>query len=333
MLTAVKVADNPLAAGRPAAEPTAISLRLVEAVGASTSCTITPSFAAGDLQPADLLERAVDGAAPVHGRVPLTPMQIRTLRLPVDAASAAGVDLAADTEPHQPAYARYWLNNTGPAPRGNLPMTVHCEPSVVEAGDGVDGPVEITVRVASDSSVETAASLRVVVPDGWQAQPADFDVAVPPGGFAERQVQVTAPGQVPDGSWWVRVQAGADGHLVEDVTRVLVGTVTDAELAVTVTGPGPLGPGSEGAIEIALTSTARSELVAQVQLVSPWHTWELVPSWDTGATVAAGSTETVRLPVRVPPGTAPGRWWVLAKVAAAGGLYYSEPVELVVTAP
>jgi hypothetical protein len=256
-------------------------------------------------------------------------MQIRTLRMRVDAADGVR-DLAADIEPYQPSYARYWLNNTGPAPRGNLPVTMHTEPSLVDY-DG--GPVELVVRVASDRSTAAEAAVTVVVPEGWTAEPSRFEATVPGGEFAEQSVTVVPSADLADGSWWIRVRAAAGAETVEDVTRVLVGSVTEPELSVDVTGPGPLEPGASGSIDVRLSSSARSEISAQVQLISPWHTWELLPSWDTGALVAPGASATVSVPVQVPLGTEPGTWWVLAKVAAAGALHYTEPVSLVVSGP
>jgi len=224
-------------------------------------------------------------------------------------------------------YARYWLDNTGPAPRGNLPVTVHLEPPVVEP----TGPYDLTVRVASDRT-DRAEQLpvRLVVPAGWQVEPAALDVTVAAGEYVEATAHVTPPPDVADGVWWVRAQAETGGQLVEDVSRALVGTDPPAELAVAVQGPGPLRPGERGELTVTVTSGARSDIAARVQLISPWHTWELVPEWDTGVAVAAGDSATLALPVVVPVGTVAGAWWVVVKVAAAGRLHYGEPVELVV---
>jgi alpha-mannosidase len=68
----------------------------------------------------------------------------------------------------------------------------------------------------------------------------------------------------------------------------------------------------------------------RVQLISPWHTWQLVDDWDTGVRVAPGESEQVSFPVRVPAGADTGAWWALVKVAAAGSIHYTAPVEIVV---
>src|SRR5206468_11414573 len=99
---------------------------------------------------------------------------------------------------------------------------------------------------------------------------------------------------------------------------------------VDVRGPAPLRPGEAGSVQVNLASSARTDVSARVQLISPWHTWELLPSWDTGVDVVAGGSATLNLPVDVPASTTPGAGWGVGKVAAAGLLHYSEPVELVV---
>jgi hypothetical protein len=49
---------------------------------------------------------------------------------------------------------------------------------------------------------------------------------------------------------------------------------------------------------------------------------------NTGATVPARGRTKINFPVRVPPGHRPGRWWALVKLAHAGQLHYTQPIEL-----
>ena len=337
LLTALKASGNPLADGRAPGPVDALTLRLVEPRGASTSCTVSASFPIIDAAPLDLLERPADSPSLRAGDgrivVDLSPMQIRTVRIDTVGAEPdeAGDEavLASDVEPHQPVYTRYWLNNSGPAPRGNLPVTVHLEPLVVEQ----PGEFELILRVASDrSDAEVDVPIRMGVPDGWRATPDVLEATVAPGGYVENTVRITPPLDVGEGSWWVRAQASVGAQIVEDVARVLVGDRQDPEVSVSVQGPRPLSPGDEGSVEIAVTNMARSSISSQVQLISPWHTWEFVPTWNTGIEVPPGARATLSLPVAAPPGADPGTWWLLVKVATAGLLNYSEPVELSVHA-
>ena len=333
LVGAVKAAGNPLAEGRAPGPVDGITVRLVEPAGAAVWTALTPAFPVTGAAWTDLLERPLGEDAGTDGPavpVRLTPMQIRTLRLAVAPVTASGDPLAADTEPRQPVYTRYWLDNTGPAPRGNLPVTVHVEPQVVRTAE----PFELTVRVASDRTDAAAAvPVRLAVPDGWRAEPAQLRLDVAPGGHRDATVRITPPDGLADGSWWVRAQAESGGQLLEDVVRVLAGPAREPELRVEVRGPQPLRPGEHGRVEVTLSSAARSQLAARVQLIGPWHTWELLPEWDAGASLTPGGRQLLSLPVEVPPGTPPGAWWLVVKVAAAGLLHYSAPVELQVLAP
>ena len=94
---------------------------------------------------ADLLERP--GAALPVGpdgsvRVALAGAGVATVVLvPGIARPPAEVPLLPDREPVQPVFVGYWQHNSGPAPAGNLPVTVHADPSTVDGSRPVD-PVE-----------------------------------------------------------------------------------------------------------------------------------------------------------------------------------------------
>jgi alpha-mannosidase len=330
VVAAVKASGNPLAEGREPGPVDSLTLRLVEARGGAAPAAVSTSFPISAAGCADLLERPDDGpGVRLEGDrlvADLTPMQIRTVRIGVSGQEGTA-RLGARGEPHQPVYTRYWLNNTGPAPAGNLPVSVHVDPQVIDEPVGAEG-IELTVRVASDrTDAAVDVPLRLVLPDGWSADREEFVSAVPPGEFVEHTVRVSPPTQPQDGTAWLRVQAEVGEQTIEDVARVLVGTVPP-ELTVSVTGPQPLEAGEHGAVEVDLISAANSGMSVQVQLISPWHTWELIPIWNSGAALAPGGRQTVSFPVEVPVGAASGTWWALVKVGAAGRLHYSEPVVL-----
>ncbi|MBO0837703.1 MAG: hypothetical protein J2P28_19630, partial [Actinobacteria bacterium] len=237
--------------------------------------------------------------------------------------------LAGDHEPHQPVYSRYWLNNSGPAPRGGLPVAVHSSPAVAHWPGGQE--VELTIAISSDRTDEAVdIPVRLIAPAGWQSEPAAFHVQLEPGQHVQQVVRVTPPASLADGSWWIRAQATAGGQIIEDVTRIVVGTPSEPELSATLTAPGPLAPGDATAVEVVLANHARTDVITSVQLISPWHTWDLLPAWHAQAQPPAGGHATVSLPVQVPISALPGTWWLLAKLATAGILHYTEPVPLVV---
>jgi alpha-mannosidase len=94
------------------------------------------------------------------------------------------------------------------------------------------------------------------------------------------------------------------------------------------TDPLRLRPGQAATIDLTLDSDAATAISVQVQLVSPWHTWELFPDANTGVEVPARGRARMRLPVRVPDNHRAGRWWALVKLAHAGQLHYTQPIEV-----
>lgn len=327
IVAAVKASGNPIASGRAPGPVDGLTVRLVEARGARQDCTITAAFGIDSVTELDLVERE---RAELTDALTLDPMQIATVRLDV-APQNGNAPLADERDPHQPTYARYWLDNTGPAPIGAMPVTVHAEPTVVERAARSGEPIEITVTVASDrtdAAVDTEVEL--IVPHGWTAEPDRIPVSLPPGGFVRETVRVTPDGRSAPGIWWVRSRIDTGAQTVEDVTRVLVGESETPEIELALAGPEPLAIGDDDRLVAALTNHARTAVSARVQLISPWHTWELIDTWDTGITVEPGDTAHVTFACHARAGAEAGTWWALAKVAVAGRVHYSEPVELAV---
>jgi hypothetical protein len=209
---------------------------------------------------------------------------------------------------------------------GNLPVVVHVDPPHAT----VTGPVTLTVTVASDLTRDRAAGeVTVVVPDGWRCTPATVAYDLEPGGHVAAQVVVTADDAAPRGVHWVSARIRSGGQTVQDVARLLVGVdAPETVEALVRTDQLRLRPGRSTSIEVDLRSDAATAIAVQAQLISPWHTWELFPSPNTGVWIPAGDRVRLSFPVRVPPGHRPGRWWALVKLAHAGQLHYSRPIEV-----
>ncbi|HEY8300986.1 MAG TPA: NEW3 domain-containing protein [Jatrophihabitans sp.] len=327
VVTAVKASGNPVADGRTPPPVDALTVRLVEAAGRHQQYTIDTAFGVDAVTQLDLVERE---RGPITGPVPLAPMQIATLRLEC-AAGAGDTVLIDERDPHQPTYARYWLDNTGPAPIGGMVTAVHAEPTVVERAPGAGGPIDLAVTVASDrTDASTDTEVQLIVPTGWTAEPSTVAVSVPPGGFADLSVQVHPAEDAAPGIYWVRSRIPTGGQVIEDVTRVIIGASEAPELEVALAGPDVVDIGADARLVATVTNHARSPVSARVQLISPWHTWDVVDTWDTGVTVEPGGTARVTFACHAGPGTAPGTWWALAKVAGAGVVHFTEPVVLTV---
>jgi alpha-mannosidase len=326
-ITAVKASGNPVAAGRAPAPVDGLTVRLVETRGARQDCTVDATFDVTSRTELDLVER---DRAELSGALALAPMQIATVRLGVPAQEGEAV-LVDERDPHQPTYARYWLDNTGPAPIGAMPVTVHAEPTIVEATSRTDEPIELTITVASDrTDAQVDTELEMIAPHGWTVRPARVPVSLPPGGFVQTTVQLVPEANAAGGIWWVRSRIEVGPQTVEDVTRVLVGASETPEVEVSLVGPDPLSRGADDRLVAAVTNHARTAISARVQLISPWHTWDVVDTWDTGVTVAPGDTAHVTFGCHARAGVEPGSWWALAKVAVAGRVHYTEPVLLTV---
>ncbi|MFG1876028.1 glycoside hydrolase family 38 C-terminal domain-containing protein [Sphaerisporangium sp. NPDC049003] len=333
VLAALKATGNPLASGREAGEVGGVTLRLYEATGERVTARIRTDLPLTGAHRTDLLERPLS-PVPDDG-LELTGMEIATVAATLDrrgsrAAEGPGVALGPEGEPYQPVYTRYWLDNAGPAPSGNLPVAVHLSRTHV----AVEGSVELVVSVASGlTEGEVSGVVTIQAPEGWTCEPVERPYVLAPGGHAVFPVRVVPADGAEPGEYWLRAGISHGGQAYEDVTRLHVGGGHEAGLDVTVETPEVrLTPGgseaASGAVELLLRSPARTDVSVRAQLISPWHTFELIPEWNTGVVVPARGEARLRFEVQAPPGTRPGRWWAVVKLAGAGRLHYTEAIEI-----
>ncbi|RCG25353.1 hypothetical protein DQ384_31285 [Sphaerisporangium album] len=224
VLAALKPSGNPLASGRRPGAVDGVTLRLYEAHGGELTARVRTSLPLGDLQRADLLERP---RSPLQdATVTLTGMEIATLTaaltppIPAPGGRRTGIALGPEGEPFQPVYTRYWLNNTGPAPAGNMSVAVHLSRTDLAAGAE---PVELAVSVASGlTEGELSGVVTLLPPDGWTCEPAERPYALAPGGHASVPVTVVPPAGAEPGEYWLRARTSHEGQTYEDVTRLHV---------------------------------------------------------------------------------------------------------------
>jgi alpha-mannosidase len=333
VLTALKPAGNPLATGRlPARHVDRVTVRVYEATGRPAQTRIRLWAPITGAVEADLLEKPGGPSLSIGEHsvdMTLAGAAIGHLLVGVQAAGPDHRDDPAGrgcAEPHQPVFSRYWLHNSGPAPIGNQPVSVHVNPPYAPAS----GPVTLTVTVSSDLTEDTAAGkLNLVAPDGWRCTPPTVRYRLGPGGHSAYTVVVTPPEQPYAGVYWMRARTTYDGQTIEDVARLLVDVHAPETIdAAPHTTALRLRAGQSAAIELSLSSDAATATSVQVRLISPWHTWEMFPDANTGVDIPARGTVELRLPVRIPPGARPGRWWALVKLAHAGQLQYTQPIEV-----
>jgi uncharacterized membrane protein len=232
-------------------------------------------------------------------------------------------------EPAGIAPARYWLENAGPAPAGNLPVSVHASPSRAA------GPVELRVSVASSlADAEWTGVVTVSAPDGWDVRPAAWPVALPPGGWDEAPVRVGPAADAEPGDHLVAVSVEHRGQTVRDLVQVRVpGPVLNpGGIDVHIdTFALALRPGERDRIRVEVASTYRSPLDATLELLGPVDSWPLLPQWTVPVRLDGDDRRTLELPVAVPAGADPGEWWLLARLSGAGQVAYSATIPLTVT--
>lgn len=346
-LEALKPVGNPTPRG--SAEPPArgeATARLVERHG--TAARVTPSSTVADVAVAAKMTLLEEDTGAVGPDLELHGYEIATARITLDAGRLLdGRDerLGPDAEAAQPLYARYWLHNRGPAPLGGLPAVAHLEPHRISAGPD---PVRLRVTAASDC-VDRAlpATLDLVAPPGWSVTPSRLTGTLTPGGHLTADLTVTAPLGAAAGCYPVRAQLTLTGstlppawrQTVEDVALISVGDGTGAgagpglgEVLRLVEGPADVAvrAGQRDRISVVVGTDVAAALAMEAHLISPWGTWEWMGPAVLGARLPGAGQVRLDFDVAPPPGTAPGQWWALIRLAAAGHLLYTPAVAVVV---
>ncbi len=346
-LGTLKAAGNPLAAGsgQPVDPSEAVALRLVETCGTSTDVVVRSGLRRiSAASRVDLLEQprvqglASDGLT-LHGYEIAT--VLTRLNLP-QVLEADHTVLATDAEAAQPLYARYWLHNRGPAALGGLPAVAHLHPAHVAAEP--NSRVMLRLTVASDSSdAALHGKVRLLCPDGWEADPAELSFVLPPGEHLATDVELTMPPDVPPGLYPVRAELTVTGsaavsmppswrQMVEDVCVVSVAAPADVEVLRLISDPEPVevSAGETAWLTVTVGTDAQADLAVEAHLISPWGTWEWMGPPAIGREVPARGTVELGFEVAPPVWAEPGEWWALIRVGCAGRLVYSPAVTVTV---
>ncbi|MFF5496946.1 NEW3 domain-containing protein [Streptomyces aquilus] len=337
LLDALKPAGSPLARGSVGRTDPArgIVVRMHEVNGREVRARVRGPLAWTGGARADVLETPGEPLTPDPRGVldiPLNGFEVATvLATPAETAPAVPPDPGiAAHEPAQPVHTRYWLHNFGPAPRGNMPVTVYVSPTALTAA----GPVTATVRIASElTDAPVSGAVTFEVPPGWLAEPAELPYALGPGGFSLAEVTVTPPPDAEPGRHWLAARLAYGGQTYEDV------------VALDVPGGPPPGPtlvcalgaeritvrrGERVQVPVRLRNTTLGAIGGQLWAVSSWGTWAGVGPGLQGFTVPGGELLEAAIEVdgsSIPPGS----YWLMAKVGWNGCVAYTEAVELEVT--
>jgi len=320
-----------------------VTLRLYESSGAPAQARVrlhgglhTPTLTSVLEESTGSVPPAVDGDDLIVG---LAAADVVTLAAVPSRITATGVEPAPATEAAQPVFTRYWMHNKGPAPLGNLPVTVHLHPTTVD--------LPATVRVTVASATQAAAGfVELDVPPGLHVTPDGpyrYDLAA--GDHRSFELTVTAPDAAP-GRYFLAAQIrDALGQVLEDAVQVTVGP---ALAAVAASEPPAdlsaalepaevaVSPGGSAQVTLRLTNRSAAPLRGEAQLLSPFGTWGepgddiAVTPWTQAFTVPASATSDLTFTVTAPPGARTGgRWWALARITCFGTVAYTAPVSLV----
>ncbi|GAA3785656.1 NEW3 domain-containing protein [Streptomyces coacervatus] len=337
LLDALKPAGSPLARGSvaPTDPGRGVAVRMHEVNGRPVRARIRGPKEWLRGTRADVLETPGEALAP-DGQgalaVALTGFEVATLlATPPESTRPPYTPGVAAHEPAQPIPTRYWLHNSGPAPRGNMPVTAYVSPTVLTASDG---PVTATVRIASElTDAPVSGTVAIGVPPGWRAEPAEVPYALGPGGFTLSEVTVTPPDQAPPGRHWLTARLSYEEQTYEDVVALDV----PGERHAAPTLSAALGVeqisvrrGERSRVPVRLHNSTLGPVNGTLWTVSSWHTWGGVDPACQGFTVAPGEHLDVFVDV---DGSAiePGSYWLMAKLAWHGRVAYTEAVVLEVT--
>ncbi|MEV7094595.1 glycoside hydrolase family 38 C-terminal domain-containing protein [Amycolatopsis sp. NPDC051045] len=333
VLTAAKPAGNPLASGAEIAPSDAITLRVYESTGSPATAFVALHGGVRSAWRTDLLEERgepieVDGG---RVRVDLGAADVATLRLePAVRGDGSGRELVRAAEPVQPVPTRYWLHNEGPAPVGNLPVSVHVTPTRLRLSDG-RARFDVTV---SCSGRRARGRVELELPPEWRTeQLPDLDYDLEPGEHAKTAVEVRGPAT--PGRYLVAARISDGGQILEDTAEILVGAPPPRDDLVDVglaTEAIAVPPGGSAELVVSLANLAQSEIRGGIAAISPFGSWAgevtIGPRLQPFR-LAAGESTPVPITIRAARTARRGaHWWVLVRVTAHGRLVYSPAVEV-----
>ena len=253
-------------------------------------------------------------------------------------------------------YARYWLHGKGPAPAGNLPVAVHFTQARVALPDPGQG-ASATLTV-SCGGAPARGEVELAVPDGITVtSPRELTYDNGAGEYTAWDLTIRAAPEAVPGRYFVAARIRDDhGQVIEDTVMVAVGerrwpdpelppeealelmmadfSAAAAELELAVLTPElRIVPGGHAEVLLRVTSRMASAVHGEIQLVSPFGSWEMLSPPTQGFRVTPGEPAELRFGVAAPATARPGsRWWALAKVMYFGRVRYSQAVPVSIEA-
>jgi alpha-mannosidase len=196
---------------------------------------------------------------------------------------------------------------------GYQPVSIHLR---------ADGD-QLRVSLASDRiDTDVEAHVRIVTPKDWDANPSDRPIRLSPNGWTDFDLALKPPANAETGPHPIAAQIDYQGQTYEDVLFV------DAQ-GCPIPGPdASVLSVKMNTVELStvvlLDNTAGFDIRGELQVISPWGTWDTIPTATFGFEVAAGQQVTVPLNI----GRHEGSAWYLVKCMWFGRVSYSPAVPL-----
>jgi hypothetical protein len=313
-----------------------VAMRVSERLGTAITTSIRTGFPVRSVRRVDLCGRpTTDGAARVADGVlsiDLPASMAATVELVVDRSGAYTATTTARA--HPPAFSRWWVQGRGPRTSTVGPIAVSLHPP----GPGPVGTWSATVaRVPGCLDADDHAPITVTLElDGHGlALPHDAErhVDLEPNGFVV--VPLTGRPDVSSGHHVVRLRAHWRAHSGETGTCYDETVVSDgaATPVIEFSGPAPdvlLRRGSSADATWTLVNHTTSTLFAEVDIVSPWGTWDLVATARSSITLPACTNTELTTTVTSSLGHPHGEWWWMARAVAGPNVAYSPTGSLAV---
>jgi hypothetical protein len=228
-------------------------------------------------------------------------------------------------------------------------------------GTGESGTMRLTVACGPEPA---SGEVSLIVPDGLVASAGDapspsgtrLPYRLEAGQYASWDLAVRALPEAADGRYIVTARlTDSLGQELEDTALITVGEPGEverdlgpeeqffrmqadvmalaAEVDLDVLSPSlSLAPGASGSLDVRVGNNLAAELRGEVQVLSPFGSWEAVPSWAMAVRADAGGTATLSVPVTIPATAQPG-WesWLVVKLMYFGRVRYSTAIRLAVS--
>ncbi len=219
-------------------------------------------------------------------------------------------ELGPSTEPYAPIHARYWDHNLGPAPMGNMPLTLWLRGPVP-----VGKNTRFALGLSNDAlDREINGFVNMIAPEEWTMIPRQLPYRIAPGSHALYEVMVVVPEDAKP--CFIRAATEQQGQLVQDV--IPVGEVQPLQITL---------ERKAGGYSVLLANPNADYIEGHVTLVTPLETWgEAVNSYALSAITPRlhpfrlEANAQQRLDFSDTGPTEPA--WLYAKVAWYGNLQY-----------